>query len=52
MRGKFGLANYAAAKAGLIGLTKTAAWEFGKTGIPRQCDHVRHGYDRYGAPHY
>ena len=35
MRGKFGQANYAAAKAGLIGLTMTAAWEFGKTGDPR-----------------
>jgi NAD(P)-dependent dehydrogenase (short-subunit alcohol dehydrogenase family) len=33
MRGKFGQANYAAAKAGLIGLTKTAAREFGKKGI-------------------
>ena len=33
MRGKFGQANYAAAKSGLIGLTKTAAREFGKKGI-------------------
>jgi acetoacetyl-CoA reductase/3-oxoacyl-[acyl-carrier protein] reductase len=33
MRGKFGQANYAAAKAGLIGLTKTAAREFGKRNI-------------------
>jgi acetoacetyl-CoA reductase/3-oxoacyl-[acyl-carrier protein] reductase len=33
MRGKFGQANYAAAKAGLIGLTKTAAREFGKKNI-------------------
>jgi NAD(P)-dependent dehydrogenase (short-subunit alcohol dehydrogenase family) len=33
LRGKFGQANYAAAKAGLIGLTKTAAREFGKKGI-------------------
>jgi acetoacetyl-CoA reductase/3-oxoacyl-[acyl-carrier protein] reductase len=33
MRGKFGQANYAAAKAGLIGLTKTAAREFGKKGV-------------------
>lgn len=33
LRGKFGQANYAAAKAGLIGLTKTAAREFGKRGI-------------------
>jgi 3-oxoacyl-[acyl-carrier protein] reductase len=33
MRGKFGQANYAAAKAGLIGLSKTAAREFGKKGV-------------------
>jgi acetoacetyl-CoA reductase/3-oxoacyl-[acyl-carrier protein] reductase len=33
LRGKFGQANYAAAKAGLIGLTKTAAREFGRKGI-------------------
>lgn len=33
MRGKFGQANYAAAKAGLVGLTKTAAREFGKKNI-------------------
>src|ERR1039458_9378477 len=33
MRGKFGQANYAAAKAGLFGLTKTAAREFGKKGV-------------------
>ena len=33
LRGKFGQANYAAAKAGLIGLTKTAAREFGKKGV-------------------
>lgn len=33
LRGKFGQANYAAAKAGLIGLTKTAAREFGGKGI-------------------
>jgi 3-oxoacyl-[acyl-carrier protein] reductase len=33
MRGKFGQANYAAAKAGLIGLTKTAARELGPKGI-------------------
>lgn len=33
MRGKIGQANYAAAKAGLIGLTKTAAREFGKKNI-------------------
>jgi 3-oxoacyl-[acyl-carrier protein] reductase len=33
LRGKFGQANYASAKAGLIGLTKTAAREFGKKGV-------------------
>ncbi len=33
MRGKFGQANYTSAKAGLIGLTKTAARELGSRGI-------------------
>lgn len=33
LRGKFGQANYASAKAGLIGLTKTAARELGPKGI-------------------
>ncbi len=33
LRGKFGQANYAASKAGLIGLTKTAARELGPKGI-------------------
>jgi len=33
IRGKFGQANYAASKAGLIGLTKTAAREMGRKGI-------------------
>ena len=33
IRGKFGQANYAAAKAGLIGLTKTLARELGAKGI-------------------
>lgn len=32
-RGKFGLANYAASKAGLIGFGRTAARELGKFGI-------------------
>jgi acetoacetyl-CoA reductase/3-oxoacyl-[acyl-carrier protein] reductase len=33
LRGKFGQANYAASKAGLVGLTKTAARELGKKGV-------------------
>jgi 3-oxoacyl-[acyl-carrier protein] reductase len=33
MRGKFGLANYAASKAGIIGLTKVAAKELGKYNV-------------------
>ncbi|MFC2157228.1 beta-ketoacyl-ACP reductase [Acidobacteriota bacterium] len=33
LRGKFGQTNYSAAKAGAIGLTKTAAKELGKYGV-------------------
>ena len=33
LRGKFGQANYAATKAGLIGLTKTVAREYGAKGV-------------------
>lgn len=36
-RGKFGQANYAAAKAGLIGLTKTMAKEWGRYNIQVNC---------------
>lgn len=33
LRGKFGQANYAAAKAGIVGLTKTAARELGRYNV-------------------
>ena len=33
LRGKFGQANYAASKAGVVALTKTAAREFGRKGV-------------------
>jgi 3-oxoacyl-[acyl-carrier protein] reductase len=47
MRGKFGQANYAAAKAGIIGLTKTVARELAKSNVncnaARRIDRNRHG---------
>ena len=45
--GEPGQANYAAAKAGLIGLTKTTARELASRGIDLQRD--RPGADRDGA---
>jgi 3-oxoacyl-[acyl-carrier protein] reductase len=48
IRGKFGQANYAAAKAGLIGLTKTAARELGPKGVTVNARRPRHGDDRAG----
>lgn len=37
MRGKFGQANYAASKAGVIALTKTLARELGRAGVTVNC---------------
>lgn len=42
IRGKFGQANYAAAKAGQIGLTKAAAKDLGKFGVT--CNSVAPGF--------
>ncbi|MDD3212352.1 MAG: SDR family oxidoreductase, partial [Eubacteriales bacterium] len=44
LMGNPGQANYAAAKAGLVGLTKTVAREFGSRGIT--CNAVAPGYIR------
>ena len=37
LRGNFGQSNYSATKAGVIGMTKTWALEFGKHGITANC---------------
>jgi acetoacetyl-CoA reductase/3-oxoacyl-[acyl-carrier protein] reductase len=37
MRGKFGQANYAASKAGVMALTKTLARELGPAGVTVNC---------------
>ncbi len=37
LRGKFGQANYCASKAGIIGLTKSAARELGSSGVTVNC---------------
>lgn len=42
--GNIGQANYAATKAGLIGLTKTWAKEFARKGAPVRCNAIAPGY--------
>lgn len=42
--GNIGQANYAAAKAGMIGLTKTWAKEFARKGVPVRCNAISPGY--------
>jgi 3-oxoacyl-[acyl-carrier protein] reductase len=37
LRGKFGQSNYAASKAGVVGLTKTLAKELGPSGVNVNC---------------
>jgi len=42
--GNIGQANYAASKAGIIGLTMTWAKEFARKGIPVRCNAIAPGY--------
>jgi 3-oxoacyl-[acyl-carrier protein] reductase len=42
--GNIGQANYAAAKAGVIGLAKTWAKEFARKGVPVRCNAIAPGY--------
>ncbi len=42
--GNIGQANYAATKAGLLGLTKTWAKEFARKGVPVRCNAIAPGY--------
>ena len=42
--GNIGQANYAASKAGVIGLTKTWAKEFARKGVPVRCNAIAPGY--------
>ena len=42
--GNIGQANYAATKAGVMGLTKTWAKEFARKGVPVRCNAIAPGY--------
>ncbi|OQC10080.1 MAG: 3-oxoacyl-(acyl-carrier-protein) reductase FabG [Tenericutes bacterium ADurb.Bin087] len=42
--GNIGQANYAATKAGVIGMTKTWAKEFARKGVPVRCNAIAPGY--------
>ena len=42
--GNIGQANYAASKAGVIGMTKTGAKEFARKGVPVRCNSIAPGY--------
>lgn len=42
--GNIGQANYAASKAGVIGMTKTWAKEFARKGVPVRCNAIAPGY--------